>query len=261
MFRAVGVLLDYLRTDYSGSLARIESLIPRGEITFDILYAILIPNTIIVTECPSTGEPHALRVLSATKVQNRTGPVYTIMCEGIDSAGEGAHPGHSDQPTPPPSQPDLLKAVMATFGRQGPPTPSGDSDDDHVVSNVAGMQRPSFGPVQRKILIYEFGGVRKINSLEAYPIQYHPNPEQLKARLLERGRKWVSFKGIHHMHYSGTAAITAKVGGRKQLMKYNVSTSSNQGMYVCIHHPFGTKVNSRIVVDRGPVISRSLLCF
>jgi hypothetical protein len=44
-----------------------------------------------------------------------------------------------------------------------------------------------------------------ITSLPAYPLKYHPEKEELEKRLIERGKKWTSFDGIHHMRYDGTA--------------------------------------------------------
>ena len=82
----------------------------------------------------------------------------------------------------------------------------------------------SFGRVESKILLWSFKGTEKINTLEAYPIQYHQDPEAMKTFLLERGRKWASLKGIHHVHYEGTAAFAMSAGGRKKIIKYNVRT-------------------------------------
>ncbi len=223
---SVGVLLDYLRKDYRGTLARIANLTAHGEITFDLLYAILVPRSVVVTECPVTGEPRALQILSATKVQNDICTYYSILCESVDSTEEGAHPGRrnvNDQPNGTSTVPDRLAFLRASRKSKrlaAPPT-----DGNQSTTTSAALKGPSFGRVQSKIIIFGFKGTQKINSLEAYPIKYHSDPEGLKTMLLERGRKWASLKGIHHMHYDGTAAVSASVGGRKKLLKYNVSVS------------------------------------
>ncbi|KAJ3556388.1 hypothetical protein NM688_g2058 [Phlebia brevispora] len=61
----VGVLVEYLRREYKGTLTTIRKLIAHGEITWDLLYAIMVPRTILVTTCEVTGEPRALRLVSA----------------------------------------------------------------------------------------------------------------------------------------------------------------------------------------------------
>ena len=95
----VSVLLDYLRKDYRGTLARIANLTEHKEITFDMLYAILVPRTVVITECPTTGEPRALRLLSATKMENALFAAYILLCESIDSTEQGAHPGRTSENT------------------------------------------------------------------------------------------------------------------------------------------------------------------
>ena len=225
VFTSVGVLLDYLRKDYRGTLARIANLTAHGEITFELLYAILVPRSVVVTECPVTGEPRALQILNATKVENEMCSYYNVFCESVDSTEEGAHPGRrnaSEQPTGLNSARDRLASLRASrLGKKvAPPPPRGGNQS---TTTSAALKGPSFGRVKSKIIIFGFKGTQKINSLEAYPIKYHSDPESLKTMLLERGRKWASLKGVHPMHYDGTAAVVASVGGRKKLLKYNVS--------------------------------------
>ncbi|TFK80871.1 P-loop containing nucleoside triphosphate hydrolase protein [Polyporus arcularius HHB13444] len=231
------VLMDYLRKDYRSTLAKIASLKASGEITFDLLYAILVPRTILVTECPVTGEPRALQLLSASKYETSLCSLYVLLCESVDSTEEGAYPGRSESAANPSSNlnantrtqrgsaRDRLAALRAQAASPG-------IIAGHGADVIAG-DRP-FGRVQSKIVLGAFKGTEKINTLEAYPIEYHANPEAMKSLLLERGRKWASFKGIHHVHYEGTAAFAISVNGRKKIIKYNV--------------------NSRIMVDRGNFI-------
>ncbi|KAI1788460.1 P-loop containing nucleoside triphosphate hydrolase protein [Ganoderma leucocontextum] len=232
VFTSVGILLDYLRKDYRGTLARIANLTAHGEITFDLLYAILVPRSVIVTECPVTGEPRALQILNATKVENEMCSFYNILCESVDSTEEGAHPGRrnaSEQPNG--IARDRLAFLSSRRSKKVAAPPPGGNQS---TTTSAALKGPSFGRVQSKIFLFGFKGTQKINSLEAYPIEYHSDPEGLKTILLERGRKWASLKSVHHMHYDGTAALMANVGGRKKLLKYNV--------------------NSRVMIDRGNFI-------
>lgn len=84
-----------------------------------------------------------------------------------------------------------------------------------------------FGRVRSRVTIPMFKGTLAINSLDAYPIQYHPTPDELRDVLLKRGRKWATLCEVHHVHYKGTAAIRAN----NKIVKYNL--------------------NSRIMVDRA----------
>jgi hypothetical protein len=48
-----------------------------------------------------------------------------------------------------------------------------------------------------------FRGSRKISSLSCYPIKYHKNVEELKAKLIERGKKFVALKGMNYRFHQG----------------------------------------------------------
>jgi hypothetical protein len=50
-----------------------------------------------------------------------------------------------------------------------------------------------------------FDGVHKIHELAVYPIEWHPNSKHIQEQLINRGRKWVTFHGVHHLFYDGTA--------------------------------------------------------
>ncbi|KAF8530383.1 P-loop containing nucleoside triphosphate hydrolase protein [Hysterangium stoloniferum] len=81
----VDVLIDYLRSDYRATIAAIENLTSHGEITFELLYALLVPRSIMVTENPLTGDLQALQVGSSALVIPEMGcPRYDIILEGID---------------------------------------------------------------------------------------------------------------------------------------------------------------------------------
>jgi len=78
---SVDVLVEYLRNDYRQTIASINNLTSHGEITFDLLYAVMVPRSTIVTRCPVTGEFRALQLVSATPA----GSWYNLICEGIDA--------------------------------------------------------------------------------------------------------------------------------------------------------------------------------
>lgn len=61
VMESVRVLVDCIHKEYKRTLYRIKSLISHGEITSDLLYAIMVPRTTLITKCPVTGEPRALQ--------------------------------------------------------------------------------------------------------------------------------------------------------------------------------------------------------
>ena len=84
---SVGVLLDYMRKNYRQTLARIDSLLSHSEITFDLMYAILIPGTVFVYPCSVTRELRAMRLEAGRLGVDQCGrPCYQLLLEGIDSA-------------------------------------------------------------------------------------------------------------------------------------------------------------------------------
>lgn len=70
--------------------------------------------------------------------------------------------------------------------------------------------------------IPEFQGTRRISSLPVYPLQYHQNESQLRADLIDRGKKFVSLGGVQYKAYQGIAFQKRKKG---QTMKYHVQKS------------------------------------
>ena len=168
----VDVLIDYLRKDYRTTIASIQNLSFHCEITFDLLYAILVPRTIMVTTNPVTKELQAFQLASTNKICLGSGvPAYELVLEGIDV--------------------------------------------DDAATNIK-----AFARTQTRIIMTSFKGAIKITTLDAYPIQYHPEEARIREILLARGRKWTKFAhGIHHMYYNGTGAYR-KDG---KVIKYDVS--------------------------------------
>lgn len=187
----LGTLLDWLRYNYRSTLAKIASLIAHGEITFDLLYAILVPRSLLVTRDHATGEPRCVRLISA----QRDGEVYSISCETVEMASPAK--GSIEQ--------NALGEVL--------------DDSDAQRSRFAAGGR-AFGKYIDIIYMRIFGGTQKINKLSVYPLVYHTDPDALRETLIKRGRKWASLNGVHHVYYRGLAGIQ----GRDSYVRYNVST-------------------------------------
>lgn len=62
-----------------------------------------------------------------------------------------------------------------------------------------------FGESSIHLAIVKFRGTKRISTLNALPLQYHPDPKKMKEHLVECGRKFVSMLGAHHRHCRGTA--------------------------------------------------------
>ena len=72
--------LKYIRDEHRSTLSTLQALLAHGEITFDLLWAILVPRSIILTKCKITGEPRALRIVDRNK---RSG--WSIEAEYVES--------------------------------------------------------------------------------------------------------------------------------------------------------------------------------
>ncbi|TFK64312.1 P-loop containing nucleoside triphosphate hydrolase protein [Pluteus cervinus] len=181
VLRSTELLLEFLKTDYKSTISQIKNLTSHGEITFSLLYAILVPRSLFVVRCAITGGERVLEMTSWTRTCIDGRPVYQLFCESVDLV---------DRPN----------------------------------SQTVGV-----GRVQTTILLPYFKGATRIDSLGAYPIEFHQNEKAFREELLARGKKWVGLIGIHHKQFNGIAGL--KIG--EKLMRHNV------------------RVNSRIMIDRA----------
>ncbi|KAJ7873513.1 hypothetical protein B0H14DRAFT_2719773 [Mycena olivaceomarginata] len=165
---SVNLLLSFLHTDYRITIATIERLTARGEITFDLLYAILVPRTLIVVRCAITGLERLFRLHDFTRYEK----AYRLTLEGVDLV-------------------------------------------DHPMMQTVGV-----GRVEVCMYILDFKGAMRIDALDAFPLAFHAAEAQVREVIMRRGQKWVSMIGVHHMQYSGIAAL--QIAGR--LMRHNVPT-------------------------------------
>jgi len=87
--------------------------------------------------------------------------------------------------------------------------------------------------------ISQFEGTEKIAELNSYPIEWHPNSDNIKDVLIERGRKWVDLIGTHHKFYDGTA--------HNRTTEDYVKTTHNRTTEDYVK----TTLNGRIMIDRN----------
>lgn len=77
----------------------------------------------------------------------------------------------------------------------------------------------SFGMGSLSVQVPSFQGVRRISTLDCYPLSYHKDGEQLKTQLIERGKKFVSLEGVHYKFHKGMAFTKRK----RQILKININ--------------------------------------
>jgi hypothetical protein len=76
-----------------------------------------------------------------------------------------------------------------------------------------------FGTTKSSSLIYEYAGTRQIAQLRAFPLEYHPDAEALRKRLIERGTKAEALAGPNYRAYHGIGWRQGNFGTKD---KYNV---------------------------------------
>ncbi|KAL9095222.1 MAG: hypothetical protein Q9165_002478 [Trypethelium subeluteriae] len=77
----------------------------------------------------------------------------------------------------------------------------------------------SYGMGDFEVNVDSFKGPRKITSLATYPLQYHKEPEELKQKLVERGKRFVAMEGMNYRFHKGLAFQKRK----KTVAKVNIN--------------------------------------
>ena len=173
LLSSVKLLTSTIASDYRHTLAKIERLTSYGEITFELLYAILLPRQLMVARCAITGLPRVFELVSWTKIIIDGQPMYQLNLESVDLIDQ-----------------TVTKGVVV-------------------------------GRVQTSLFIKRMRGTVRIDTLDVYPLQFHPDEKGLREGLLVRGKKWVTLIGTHHMQYDGVAAIKTC----DTLVRHNVSSA------------------------------------
>ncbi|KAI9770678.1 MAG: hypothetical protein M1839_003062 [Geoglossum umbratile] len=155
--RHLNLLTQYLTDHYDATLKRFNALLEEGKISFDLLWILFQPNTLVYTTCPGSDQPRCLKFDFGQMEQSSQGECFfKLDCRYLDYDGK------------------------------------------------------VFGEVETSLAVTEFRGVKKINTLHVFPLQYHEQAERLKDALAARGRKFISLIGIHHCNYKGIAFAKPK---------------------------------------------------
>ncbi|KAL4992734.1 hypothetical protein BDW68DRAFT_183952 [Aspergillus falconensis] len=77
----------------------------------------------------------------------------------------------------------------------------------------------TFGMGTMEAVVESFKGARKITSLGCYPLRYHRDADDVRAKLIERGKKFVSLKGMNYRFHKGMAFYKKK----RTVIKVNIN--------------------------------------
>ncbi|KAL9114433.1 MAG: hypothetical protein Q9227_001514 [Pyrenula ochraceoflavens] len=157
------LVVKYLDTDYADTKKTLYPLLDNKTISFDLLWALFKPNSIIYSPTyGDTEEPRAFKIEHAYKHCHPTkGIFYSIEGQYLEYDGK------------------------------------------------------NFGHGKLRLEVPSFKGIRKVASLDCYPLEYHEDKEAVKELLIKRGKAFVALKGTHYRQYAGMAYVKTKKGTQK----------------------------------------------
>ena len=82
----------------------------------------------------------------------------------------------------------------------------------------------NFGCGYQNFTIDSFGGTAKITQLPAFPFNYHPKLDQVRAELIKRGKAFEALSGYHYKLYHGNAIGQGPWGPIKYSVRPSVET-------------------------------------
>ncbi|PYI09885.1 hypothetical protein BO78DRAFT_394738 [Aspergillus sclerotiicarbonarius CBS 121057] len=77
----------------------------------------------------------------------------------------------------------------------------------------------AFGMGTMAAEVESFKGARKITSLSCFPLKYHREAESVKAKLIERGKKFVALRGMNYRFHKGMGFYKKK----RSVIKVNIN--------------------------------------
>ncbi|KAJ7615508.1 hypothetical protein FB45DRAFT_244515 [Roridomyces roridus] len=81
---SVNTLLNFLYTDYRSTITTIERLTAHAEITWDLLYAIFVPRSLLVARCAVTGLERLFELQYFMRTSVDGIPCYQLVLESVD---------------------------------------------------------------------------------------------------------------------------------------------------------------------------------
>ncbi|KAA1473223.1 P-loop containing nucleoside triphosphate hydrolase protein [Dentipellis sp. KUC8613] len=89
----VAFFLNFMTKEYSETLATIFNLRKAEQMTFSLIWSLLIPGSILYTRCEITQKPWAVRLTSISLIEHFEPPRWSLDCEYVNF--EGSKPGLS----------------------------------------------------------------------------------------------------------------------------------------------------------------------
>ncbi|KAK8052294.1 ATPase family AAA domain-containing protein 3A-like [Apiospora rasikravindrae] len=191
--RYLKVLIKYLDKDYAHVKKNLYPLLENGLITFDLLWALWKPNTLVFTT--TYGSPEEHRVFKAEMAEKRysmlKGETYYVEGKVRIVPALLAHILFSAAP--------FLNLILLS----------------HIYANHHPAQYfeydgKNFGFGAMAEELPDFQGSRRIDSLACYPLAYHKDESGVRRNLIERGKKFVSLGGVHYKCHQGLAYYKKK---------------------------------------------------
>ena len=153
------LLVDYLDNEYGPTADRLRSILDHGEITFDLLWALFVPNTLLYCKDQSSEEARILKLdWGQVAVSQQLGKYFNLECRYVSYNGK------------------------------------------------------SFADASTTLIIREFRGAMRIEQMQTFPLQYHPDTEKVRQKLIDRGRKFTTFRETRYVLYHGLAHYKKKDG-------------------------------------------------
>jgi len=153
----LNLLVNFIKSKYASTISRLISLLKNDEITYDLLWILFKPNTIVYIICLDIEKPLCFRFdMGEEKTTANRVTYFHMECRYLDSDG-------------------LV-----------------------------------FGEVWTALGVGKFAGVKRIVTLDAFPLEYHPRRSEMRASLIERGRRFVSLLGVQYLQYHGNAFFMEK---------------------------------------------------
>jgi hypothetical protein len=85
----LALLCQYIETDYQPVSKRLYPLLEHNEITFDLLWALFLPNTMLYTLCAGSNEPRCVKLnWGAEKRDQRGETFFSLDCHYVDYDGK-----------------------------------------------------------------------------------------------------------------------------------------------------------------------------
>jgi hypothetical protein len=183
----------------------VQSLSKTKEISWDLLWTIFCPNTLVYSRNINVGTDQVLKLIHCKR--------------GICNPHERPQSEH--------------KFWALTCQYFGVTAKDGTAPGSRQVAGYCTVD----------VQINEYPGVMEVTDLEVYPLQYKENRTELEKALVGRGKQYTSLKGIEYREYQGPKVKAASAGGksnstlriRKDDLDHNTEISEDEVYTVSVY--------------------------